>query len=96
MRSNSYVTHIYLQMASNYALVAHHTEAQARKHYLENVRRDLINALSGCDAGDTKNSEELLRDKISNAILDSMDPDWNSDMGAEAVIEALFDFGETS
>jgi len=89
-----YVTHMYLDSAAKAALVAHNTESYLREHQLKNLRKGLIAALSGCEAGEQGKSEALLKDKISNAILDSMDVDWNSDMGAEAVMEALFNFGE--
>ena len=94
MSRSIFVTHLYLDRAAKSALVAHHTEDVARRYSLSDLRSDLIFALSGCAAGDTANAEALLKDKISNAILDSMDHDWSSDMGAEAVMEALFNFTE--
>jgi len=94
MSQNIFVTHLYLDKAAKSALVAHHTEGVARRYSLSDLRSDLIFALSGCAAGDTANAEALLKDKISNAILDSVDYDWNSDVGADAVMKALFDFHE--
>ena len=94
MSRNIFVTHLYLDQAAKSALVAHHSEDVARRHRLIDLRKELISALSGCEAGKNYKAEALLKDKISNAILDSMDHDWNSDMGAEAVMEALFNFTE--
>ena len=93
MTNDIYVTHIYLDSAAKAALLAHYTDGLVREIKLKDLRGGLIAALSRCAAGDTANAEALLKDKISNAILDSMDHDWNSDMGAEAVMEALFNFG---
>jgi len=92
MSRSIFVTHLYLDRAAKAALVAHYTEGLAREYKLYEIRDGLITALSRCAAGDTANAEALLKDKISNALLDSMDHDWNSDMGAEAVMEALFNF----
>ena len=94
MTNYIYVTHLFLDKAAKAALVAHFTEGFARECQLKEVRAELIAALSRCAAGDQRNSEALLKDKISNAILDSVDYDWNSDMGADAVMKALFDFHE--
>jgi len=94
MTNDIYVTHIYLDRAAKAALLAHYTDGLVREYKLKDLRGELICALSRCAAGDAVNAEALLKDKISNAILDSMDHDWSSDMGAEAVMEALFNFTE--
>jgi len=93
MTNDIYVTHLYLDKAAKAALVAHFTEGFARECQLKEVRAELIAALSRCAAGDQRNSEALLRDMIENALTDSMDHDWTVGMGADAVMDALFDFG---
>ena len=94
MTNDIYVTHLYLDRAAKAALLAHYLDGLAREYKLKDLRGALIAALSRCAAGDTVDAEALLRDMIENALTDSMDHDWTVDMGADAVMKALFDFGE--
>ena len=90
---NTYITHIYLDRAAKAALVAHNTEGVTRQHHINNIRKELLAALSRCEAGHSHEAEDLLVKLVENALLDSIDS-WNANAGARAVVQALLDFNE--
>ena len=91
---NTYITHIYLDRAAKAALVAHNTEGVTRQHHINNIRKELLAALSRCEAGHSHEAEDLLVKLVENALLDSMDLDWTTNQGARAVVQALLNFNE--
>jgi len=90
---STYITHIYLDRAAKAALIARHTKGVTRQHHLEQLRQELMSALSRCEAGHSHEAEDLLVDLVENALLDSIDS-WNANAGARAVVQALLNFGE--
>jgi len=93
MTKNIHLTYFRLHDAAEAALLCHWVDSPTlRQMKLKTLRTNVIAALAHSGIGE--DAEELLQDMIENAIADSIDVDWTPAMGAAAVMEALFNFGE--
>ena len=93
MTKSIHLTYLRLHDAAEAALLCHWVDSPTlQKMKRKTLRTNVIAALAHSAVGE--DAEELLQDMIEAAISDSFDVDWTAAMGARAVMEALFNFGD--